>query len=569
MKIIDLRFKSNLDENVAIKLNEIAREKIEDFHQFLSKISNDNKNVFEWWMSSPSSRYTLSSPLFFYFCIINYLDYLLKNDINVEEIIVDNYYLKKAFDSIISKNHKKIKVFSFETKIMKIKKTLRGIFSIFLQFIKKLLQILICKNKFFSSKNLKNKNLILIDKFIFPGYIKIDRYYNNLIDNVDHHQQERIFFVPALLHFNLFEVFSVYKKLNQSNINYLFKEEFINLFDIIDAFMFFRRKNRITLTENYICGYDISNIIKYELKDNMISYAAAIESILNIKFIKNIKKLNYKVQLSIDWFENQINDRGWNYGFNKFYPNIETIGYRGLIPSDLLLSEMYPTEDENLNGILPKKICVIGPALISEIKKYIKNIKIDIAPAFRFQHLWKYDYCPNNSSPIIFVALPINFDDSINILNIVIEFYKTIKIPNYKFIIKLHPTTSYTEIIKYLKYSMPTKFEIIEGNTEKILFKTNIMISGMSSICLESLAIGIPLLVVENSNRLNYRTIPKEISTNLYKFCKSAKDIINSINYFENLDSSTKNQNLLESNNIKLNYFHPVTKENVKKFLNL
>ena len=91
----------------------------------------------------------------------------------------------------------------------------------------------------------------------------------------------------------------------------------------------------------------------------------------------------------------------------------------------------------------------------------------------------------------------------------------------------------------------------------------------MSSICLESLAIGIPLLVVENSNRLNYRTIPKEISTNLYKFCKSAKDIINSINYFENLDSSTKNQNLLESNNIKLNYFHPVTKENVKKFLNL
>ena len=68
MKIIDLRFKSNLDENVAIKLNQIAREKIKDFHQFLSKISNDNKNVFEWWMSSPSSRYTLSSPLFFYFC---------------------------------------------------------------------------------------------------------------------------------------------------------------------------------------------------------------------------------------------------------------------------------------------------------------------------------------------------------------------------------------------------------------------------------------------------------------------------------------------------------------------
>ena len=71
MKIIDLRFKSNLDENVAIKLNQIAREKINDFHQFLSKISNDNKNVFEWWMSSPSGRYTLSSPLYFNYCSIS------------------------------------------------------------------------------------------------------------------------------------------------------------------------------------------------------------------------------------------------------------------------------------------------------------------------------------------------------------------------------------------------------------------------------------------------------------------------------------------------------------------
>ena len=67
MKKINLMFKSNLDENVSIKLNEIAINKIEDFHEFISKISNDNKNVFEWWMSSPSSRYTLSSPLFFNF----------------------------------------------------------------------------------------------------------------------------------------------------------------------------------------------------------------------------------------------------------------------------------------------------------------------------------------------------------------------------------------------------------------------------------------------------------------------------------------------------------------------
>ena len=183
--------------------------------------------------------------------------------------------------------------------------------------------------------------------------------------------------------------------------------------------------------------------------------------------------------------------------------------------------------------------------------------------------MWKYKYLPNNKKPIIFVALPINFDDSVHILNLVIDFYKSEKNKKYKFYLKLHPTTSYSEIIKFINFNIPKEFIIIEGNNEKLLFNTNIMISGMSSICLESIAIGIPLLVVENNRRLNYVTIPNDVSKNLYKFCKNKQDIINSINYFDNLNDSDKKLNSLESDKIKINYFHPVTKNNVNKFLNI
>ena len=95
MKRINLRFKSNIDEDISLILNKIAREKVNDFHQFISKISNDNKGIIEWWMSSPSSRYTLSSPLFFNFCIFHYLDYILKNDLNINIIRVDNILIKR------------------------------------------------------------------------------------------------------------------------------------------------------------------------------------------------------------------------------------------------------------------------------------------------------------------------------------------------------------------------------------------------------------------------------------------------------------------------------------------
>ena len=127
--------------------------------------------------------------------------------------------------------------------------------------------------------------------------------------------------------------------------------------------------------------------------------------------IKKIKlfKSNNKTLFNDHNIENQINDRGWNYGFNKYFPDVETKGYRGLIPSDLLLSEMYPTEDENINGMLPKKICVIGPSLKDQIKKYIKNVDIEVAPAFRFQHIWEKKYLPSEDHYVIFQMLLADF----------------------------------------------------------------------------------------------------------------------------------------------------------------
>ena len=60
----------------------------------------------------------------------------------------------------------------------------------------------------------------------------------------------------------------------------------------------------------------------------------------------------------------------------------------------------------------------------------------------------------------------------------------------------------------------------------------------MSSICLEGVAIGIPLLIIENKKKLNYRTIPKDIPKNLYKYCYNKKDVQFNINYFKNINQS-------------------------------
>ena len=80
-----------------------------------------------------------------------------------------------------------------------------------------------------------------------------------------------------------------------------------------------------------IFDQNFSLIIKEEI-NQLIGLSESVEAILSYKFIKNIKKLNLNVIKSINWFENQKVDKGWNFAINKFYPKIYSVGYRGIVP---------------------------------------------------------------------------------------------------------------------------------------------------------------------------------------------------------------------------------------------
>ena len=67
--------------------------------------------------------------------------------------------------------------------------------------------------------------------------------------------------------------------------------------------------------------------------------------------------LSGSIPRSINWFENQKIDKGWNLGFNTFYPKIYSIGYRGIVPDELYLSQMYITSiEQKSNGGMTKNV---------------------------------------------------------------------------------------------------------------------------------------------------------------------------------------------------------------------
>ena len=68
----------------------------------------------------------------------------------------------------------------------------------------------------------------------------------------------------------------------------------------------------------------------------------------------------------IDWWENQATDKGLNKGINTFYEKTKIVGYLGYAPRDMEL-QLFATETELRNNLVPKKMTVIGKGLVNKL----------------------------------------------------------------------------------------------------------------------------------------------------------------------------------------------------------
>ena len=51
----------------------------------------------------------------------------------------------------------------------------------------------------------------------------------------------------------------------------------------------------------------------------------------------------------------------------------------------MLLSEMYVTKSEFIGNVIPKKLFVIGPNLISDRKRFFKDYNVDVVQLLDFK----------------------------------------------------------------------------------------------------------------------------------------------------------------------------------------
>ena len=552
----------NIDNNLDIYKDKLKNILDNNIKNFSNLISNNKINDKDWYLSLPFSRNTLISKLYQKFCGILLLKSIINNKNSIQEIkvgtnsekfIIENYITDKIF----------IKVEENNSILFKIKKKIM-IFIYFLnEIIVKLLQVIICKFTKIHAKKINLDNFILIDTYAIPNFYTKDRYFDSILDyNTDN---EKIFFLPTIAYTKIINFYKVFKEFRKSKKNYLLKENYIKFIDIIKSCFFIFRVRKLIIKDFIFDGIDFSMLISDEI--NLLNGDhIAIEGWLNFYFFKRLKNENVKIIKLIDWWENQSTDKGMNMGVKKFFPNTPTLGYLGYVPRHLEL-QLLPTKLECEYNMIPEQISVIGKGVVNKIKYLNNELNVITAPAFRYNYLWEIKKDFNQSFKKILVAFPILYEDTIELLNHVKDLIKCNFEKKYEFLFKLHPTMDDNIIKKQISSYLNYNFFLTKKNIKDLLIEADLVISSKSIVCLEALSLGIPTLVFEKLNTINFNPIPLEIEKILWKVFNNSDELYKHIVYFEKRDNNKIISDIKLANQIKETYFEKINQQNVEKFI--
>ncbi|MDA9658775.1 hypothetical protein N9T18_00060 [Candidatus Pelagibacter sp.] len=488
-------------------------------------------------VSSVSEKNISSSYIFHNICLYYSIKKFLSKR-TIETIYVENTFLKKNIEpfyagTINIRNNKKI------PKI--------NIFRILLN------QFLIFFISKFISKDKKIKSKInLVDIFITSNNLKIDRYYDNFFLN-----KKLFYYIPTFVNLSIIKIISCLLYFNKKN--YILKSQFMTFKDFLYSINFTFRVDKIKIENIFFRKLNIKDLILRELylRQNL---NASIIGLQNYFFAKNLKDKKIELKSVLNWSENSIVDKGWNYGFRSSYESLNTFGYQGYYV-EKKLSSIDITSNEFKSKTCPEYIMIVGSILKKSRSEFVKKIKFIQSRAFRFEHLLLKKFYKKKINNKIIILLNLDKETCIEIID---KIRKTKFAKNNKTVfIKEHPLL---RLSQFYKKSLPNNFKIIEGNFYDIIKKFKVIItSGSSSSVYESLLSGGKIIFPINDYYDNLNLEMLDVPKSYYKVCSNIDELDSHINKFLHQDikyfkyyrnknrlkksiNDTKNLNFLEKN---------------------
>ena len=551
---LDFRFRGKISLQFSQIFNAVAIRIQSSFTETVDTVSHANRSDVDWWVSSPASRNVLGSPLFFYCCCVALLHDpdILKFDIR--EIVTDS----KAFKKLLL-NHETVRGRSIRVELLpRSRKRRRKRWYALVRgpAVKIYLYCLALLTRHLR-RYPPSRDITLIDTFVAPDFIDRNRYYADLDVLSPKMDARNCWFVPTLSGFSWHQYAKAIRDLRKSGMNYLLPEDYLDFGDYAWAFMHVFRIRRLKIPTVLFMGTDISSLVKEEinsLRGGLLSYS----SLLNYRFAKKLKRSDMGLNLIVNWFENQIIDKGWNAGFRRFYPETPTLGYQDfIIPSNYIWCS--PSPEEIKNSVVPQEIIVTGEGMIDSVRRFCSDVAVRVVPAVRYQQIWRdRKFSPDPNYFTILFPLHLNMREIGRMLELLSLVDRQIGDDKLRWWIKPHPATAPKDIGRLGKGTWPGSFSFIGGTFQERMEQSDLVVGNTSSACLETLAKGTPVIILGNPGGFTFNPISDTITDDIWSLCYTEDEVASAIRFYRQRDRETRNRHETVGRSIRERFFAPM-----------
>lgn len=566
----DLSFEHNQE------LNKIAVEIREDYNNLVESVSAEHIGNLNWIVGSIASRNKYYSPLFIRCCRVAFIQKLIAQSTVIDKVKLADRQLANIIRDLFITN-------GCQTKVSCTERTFHRVWRLFRPYRQYLVALFILiirllgKSKNGTSKRVGDTPITLVDTFVLNngsadegsinnGSYK-DRYYPGLMDHLTDDEKKNIYYLPTIVGFN--NPLKAFKLIRGANAPFLIHDDFLNISDYYFALKQPFKLLAIKISPAVFRGVDVSSL----LKEEMVNHCSDFISILGLLYYRFAYRLNIKgikVRLLVEWYENQVIDRGMIVGFHQFHKKTKVIGYQGYVISKNLHLYVYPNESEYRSKAVPDVVYVVGEGLKDDLHEFCKDVVVEVGPAFRFNKLWRERvYKPDPNFFTVLIGLPIGLDDSTYILKLLTNTLKKFKGTNYQFWIKPHPTYGPESIKALLPGKWPKEFIFQKGDFNKVIERSNLLVSNASSVSLEALAKGVPTIIVAPQNGVVQNPIPEAISNDAWSIVYNSIELENEIMRYK--EFTTVHEDFFDqlSLDVRRNYFNQVSRKNTLAFLEI
>ncbi len=558
---------------------------LSDYVDFIGDLTK-KWNSLSWWSGSISSKNLWISPL--YSSLFNYvsitkmiersqseeIDLFIESPVLIEQL--KYYCLEKKIilsNPLEKKGILQNKLLPIGRQILRIsRKMIYDIYVLFAEWKQEFYARMVINQHLHDRGILKKYNYIIrtwIDERSFneKGCFQ-DSYYGPLVDFLQ--KRKSLIILGGILS----NFYPILKKIDYNNRNFpifVIPTTFFNFpLDSLRAnfkqyFSYFRLK-RLLMRANSMRfkGLDVKDIVQRELLEDLFrnEYRKNLMSYSNTKNLaRRVRCTNYVVP-----YENHNWEKLAFFAFSKYSPRTFTIGFQhgSIVPREI---NYFPGKKESSLMPFPKKIITVG----SEAKRILEKYGHYPAGILKSGCALRYSYLFNR--PIkkihsnikkILIAFSIDVDDSVRLLRFI---YKSLKsFSGFEVFLKFHPVVPFTEITKFLNFPLPAQFQVIENKKiEDLLQEVDLLIYTQTTVALEAIMVGIPVIYVDISKY--YNCDPLFECNPLHWLARNKDTLVKAIEEISNLDEVEFKKQQLDARTYIENYFNSITDEQLQEFL--